>query len=222
MVCLNIDLALNKNLRVLRVSVPSVFFPATPDKWHHPGEPSYTAPMAETKPDNPAPDAADVYSVDRLISETRRLAAEYRKATGKSLAVSAEIARHDACRLLGLEPVDGVGGHDALDPAFTPPRRVQIKGRAIFDESKPGQRIGQLKLDQEWDVVMLVLMDEAFETTEILEADREAVVEALQDSEGRPRSKRGAMSVARFRRIGRLVWTPQEGRIFDEITDYPA
>ncbi len=179
--------------------------------------------MPETKPDKSAPaDAADVYSVDRLISETRRLAAEYRKATGKSLAVSAEIARHDACRLLALEPVDGVGGYDALDPAFEPPRRVQIKGRAIFGESKPGQRIGQLKLDQEWDVVMLVLMDEAFETTEILEADRQEVIDALQDSEGRPRSKRGAMSVARFRRIGRLVWTPQEGRIFDEICDNRA
>jgi len=101
-----------------------MFFAAAPT-------PSILTPMPETKPDKHAPaDAADVYSVDRLISETRRLAAEYRRATGKSLAVSAEIARHDACRLLGLEPVDGVGGHDALDPAFTPPRRVQIKGRA--------------------------------------------------------------------------------------------
>ena len=179
--------------------------------------------MSEPKPCKPAaPEAADVYSVDRLISETRRLAAEYRRATGKSLAVSAEIARHDACRLLALEPVDGVGGYDALDPAFAPPRRVQIKGRAIFDESKSGQRIGQLKLDQDWDVVMLVLMDESFETTEILEADRSAVIEALQDSDGKPRSRRGAMSVARFRRIGRLVWTPQEGRITDEILDNRA
>jgi len=41
-----------------------------------------------------------IYDVSKLISETRRLAAEYRKATGKALAVTSEIAKHDACELL--------------------------------------------------------------------------------------------------------------------------
>lgn len=151
-----------------------------------------------------------VYAVDKLISEARRLAAEYRRATGKSLPISSEIARHDACVHLDLDPCEQeVGGYDALSREPTP-RRIQIKGRAIFDESKSGQRLGQLKLEQPWDAVVLVLMDEDFDSFEIYQADRDEVVEALSDSS---RNKRGAMSVARFKNIARLVWTRETGRI---------
>lgn len=151
-----------------------------------------------------------VYAVDKLISEARRLAAEYRRATGKSLPVSSEIARHDACVCLDLEPVEEeVSGYDALSRDGRE-LRIQIKGRAIFDESKSGQRIGQLKLEQDWDAVVLVLMDEDFETFEIHQAERDEVLEALKES---ARNKRGAMSVARFKNIGRLVWTREEGRL---------
>lgn len=151
-----------------------------------------------------------VYAVDKLISEARRLAAEYRRATGKSLPVSSEIAKHDACVYLELDPVeDEVSGHDALSRDGRE-HRIQIKGRAIFDESKSGQRIGQLKLEQDWDAVVLVLMDEDFETFEIHQAERDEVLDALKDSS---RNKRGAMSVARFKNIARLVWTREEGRL---------
>ena len=45
-----------------------------------------------------------VYEIDKLMNEARRLAAEYRRATGKTLAISGEIAISDAIHLLGLEP----------------------------------------------------------------------------------------------------------------------
>ncbi|HUT41486.1 MAG TPA: hypothetical protein VM011_09110, partial [Gammaproteobacteria bacterium] len=67
-----------------------------------------------------------VYSIDKLISETRRLAAEYRRSTGQALPVSAEIARHDAARLLGLtlcEP--GTAGVDAIGTGNREGQRVQ-------------------------------------------------------------------------------------------------
>ncbi|MDY6980732.1 MAG: hypothetical protein SV201_12690, partial [Pseudomonadota bacterium] len=137
-----------------------------------------------------------VFAVDKLISEARRLAAEYRRATGKSLPISSEIAKHDACVHLGLEPCEQeAAGYDAISRDGSE-QRIQIKGRAIFDESKSGQRIGQLKLEQDWDAVVLVLMDEDFDSFEIYQAWRDEVLEALHDSS---RNKRGAMSVARFR-----------------------
>lgn len=165
-----------------------------------------------------------VYSVDKLISEARRLAADYRRATGKPLAgVSSEIAQHDAARLMNLEICNpAVGGYDAIGHGNREGKRIQIKGRAIFDEGKSGQRIGQLKIDQEWDSIMLVIMDDNLEPYEIYEADREAILEALDQSASSKRSKRGAMSVARFKNISRLVWTLENGVEEEEVWDNQA
>lgn len=165
-----------------------------------------------------------VYSVDKLISEARRLAADYRRATGKPLAgVSGEIAQHDAARLMDLEICDPqVGGYDAVGRGNREGKRIQIKGRAIFDEGKSGQRIGQLKLEQDWDSIMLVIMDENLEPYEIYEADREDILELIDDKVPNKRSKRGAMSVARFKNISRLVWTLENGIEEDEVWDNQA
>ena len=90
-------------------------------------------------------------------------------------------------------------------------RRIQIKSRTIFDESKSGQRIGQLKVNQEWDAVVLVLMDEDYEPYEIYQALREDLSEHIDVSSSN-RAKRGAMSVARFKILGELVWDRVSGR----------
>ena len=158
-----------------------------------------------------------VYAADKLISQARQLAAEYRRTMGKPLpGISTEIAEHDAMRLLDLEPKEpGEGGYDAIDPSRNG-KRIQIKSRTIFDESKSGQRVGQLKLDKEWDSVLLVLMDEDYEPYEIYEAEREDILEFIDKSSSR--SKRGAMSVARFKIIGRLAWTREDG-VEPEIWD---
>ena len=156
-----------------------------------------------------------VYSVDKLITEARRIAAEYRRATGKPLAgVTSEVCQYDAARLLDLElsQAAGVnGGYDAIGRGAREGQKIQIKGRAIFDESKSGQRIGQLKLEQEWDSVVLVLMDEDLEPYEIYEAAREEIVDALGDGVNSKRSKRGIMSVAKFKAIGHLAWSREFG-----------
>ncbi len=162
-----------------------------------------------------------VYSVEKLITEARRLAAEFRRTTGKPLpGVSGEIAEYDAARLLDLELCkERPGGYDAIGRGSREGYRVQIKGRVIFDEEKSGQRIGQLKLDKDWDCVVLVIMDENYEAVEIYEASREEVEDALEDSASSSRRKRGAMTVARFRNIARLVWARGEGAIGDEVWD---
>ena len=164
-----------------------------------------------------------LYSVDKLISEARRIAAEYRRATGKPLGISAEIALHDACTYLGLEADENATGYDAVGAqGKRTGLRYQVKGRAIFDESKGGQRLGQLKLDQNWDYLALVIMDEDFAATEIYEVSRNELINDLDESGSSNRQKRGAMSVARFKHLAHLAWTREEGLIDDEIWDNQA
>jgi len=152
-----------------------------------------------------------LYAADKLIAQARVLAAEYRRTMGKPLpGISNEIAEYDAVKLLALEArPEGEGGYNAVDPARGD-KRIQIKSRTIFDESKSGQRLGQLKLEKEWDSVLLVLMDENYEPYEIYEAERDDIIEQLEKSSGN-RAKRGAMSVSRFKIIGRLAWTRENG-----------
>ncbi len=156
-----------------------------------------------------------VFAVDKLISEARRIAADYRRATGKTLGgVTGEIAENDAARLLELElSEDRNSGYDAIGKGKREGKKIQIKGRAIFDNAKSGQRIGQLKVNQEWDSVVLVLMNEDFEPIEIYEAERGDLLDSLDETSDSKRNKRGAMSVSRFKHIAHLVWDSKEGVI---------
>ena len=166
---------------------------------------------------------SDVYAFDKLISETRRLAVEYRKATGKALAVTGELARHDAARLLGLELLEDQGpGYDALGRGERDGLRVLIKGRAIFDEERGRQRVGQVNREHPWDLLVLVLMDDVFEPVEIYEVERDEVNAALDAAPESGRARRGAMSVAQLKIIGRLAWTRERGLEDDGYWDNQA
>lgn len=162
-----------------------------------------------------------VYAEDKLIGQARLLAAEYRRTMGKPLpGISSEIAQHDAIRLLSLTPSGGaVGGIDAIDPKRDN-KNIQIKSRTIFDETQTGQRIGQINVEQPWDSVVLVLMDEEYEPCEIYEAERTELLEYMQKSSS-GRARRGALSVARFKIIGRLVWD-RDGGLEPEVWNNQA
>ena len=150
-----------------------------------------------------------VFAVDKLISEARRIAADYRRATGKSLGgVSGEIAENDAARLLDLELTgDPSLGYDAIGKGQREGLKIQIKGRAIFEDAKSGQRMGQFKVNQEWDRIILVLMNDDFEPTEIFEANRQVILDDIEEHANNKRSKRGAMSVSKFKHLAKLVWS---------------
>ena len=151
----------------------------------------------------------EVYAVDKLMAETRRLAAEYYKATQQTLPVSAELARYDAMRYLGLHaPEQTIGGIDAI---ANNDDKIQIKARVIFKQGKGGYRIGQLSEDSPWDAVLLVLMDPNYDTTEIYELERNDAFSALDQQQTSNRSKRGAMSVAKFKALSQLIWSREEG-----------
>lgn len=146
------------------------------------------------------------YDVGKLMSEARRLAAEYHRATGQTLPLTNEIARFDAMSLLQLEaPTEELAGVDAISDAGA--RKVQIKGRVVFDGARAKQRIGQLGFDGKWTHVILVLMDGDYQPVELIEAERDALQQALGQLAP---NKRGAMTVGRFKTLGRVVWQREQ------------
>lgn len=145
--------------------------------------------------------------VFNLLAEAKQLAREYYNATGKPLGITGEIAEYEASRLLGLDLAPArTPGYDAIRSTPGTNHRLQIKGRCILPSSKPGQRIGKINLDKPWDAVLLVLLNEHFDTTEIFEADRRAVTDALTAPGSRARNERGQMAVSQFKSIGCKVW----------------
>lgn len=161
----------------------------------------------------------EVYDVQKLMDETRRLAAAYRHATGQTLPVSAELCRYDAQQLLDLiSPEEPEAGIDAISKDEEPDR-YQIKGRVIFDESKSGQRLGNVNLDTDWDYLLLVLMDDEYNTQEIWQMDRATAEEAILEGADSKRARRGAMSVAKFRALGKLVWSREDGQNAGDLWD---
>ncbi|MGD8594682.1 MAG: hypothetical protein PVF82_17785 [Gammaproteobacteria bacterium] len=150
-----------------------------------------------------------VYDVEKLMVEARKLAAQYRVATGKPLGISSEIAVHDVMRIMKLQPADNPqAGYDAVGTGIREGKRIQIKGRTVSEEVKSNQRIGQIKVDQDWDSVMLVLMNEQYEPLEIYEAHRDQILDAVANTSTKRRN-RGALSVAKFKHLGQLVWSAE-------------
>lgn len=161
--------------------------------------------------DQPPPDhhmTAATDEVFELLGKAKRLAKEYRDLTGRPLGITGEVAEYEAARLLGLElSTVRQAGYDAIRREGAVTTKLQIKGRCLLDTSKPGQRLGGIRLEKEWDAVLMVLMNGDFDAVEIYEASREAVEAALTAPGSRARNERGALGVAKFKAIGHRVWT---------------
>ena len=142
--------------------------------------------------------------INDILEQAKQLAARYKKLTGKPLGITGEIAEFNAASLLNLELAEArTAGYDAIG---SDDRKIQIKGRCLPENAKPGQRVGSIRLDHEWDTVLLVLMDESFNVQEMWEAQRPAIEEALLAPGSKARNERGALSVSKFKQIGQKVW----------------
>lgn len=142
-----------------------------------------------------------------ILASAKRLAREYRELTGKPLGITGEIAEYEAARLLGLELTPArQAGYDAIERSDGKARRLQVKGRCLPPGCKPGQRLGSIHVDKEWDAVLMVILDDRFDAVEIYEADRAAIVAVLTAPGSKARNVRGALSVSAFRRIGTRRW----------------
>lgn len=144
--------------------------------------------------------------IGKLIEQARALAVEYKQETGKPLGITGEVAEYEAARILGLELADArTPGYDALRGS----ERLQIKGRVIGRSARPGQRMGALRLEHEWDAVLLVILDEDLQAREIWEAPRDKVEAALTKPGSKARNEKGALPVSKFKNIGKQLWPGQ-------------
>jgi len=145
--------------------------------------------------------------VAEVLAEAKELARKYRRLTGKPLGITGEVAEFAAADLLGLDLADArQAGYDAVRRVNGVDVKIQIKGRCIPSGAKPGQRLGSIRLDHEWDTVLLVILDEDFEVRSIYEAERPDIENALLAPGSKARNERGALAVAKFKSIGREVW----------------
>ncbi|RLA04347.1 MAG: hypothetical protein DRQ47_03530 [Gammaproteobacteria bacterium] len=151
----------------------------------------------------------ELYQLDKLMEETRQLAAKYRDATGQPLPVSHDLACYDAIRYLNLKTPDvPESGVDAIGMDELAGQKFQIKGRVHFSAVKgKQQRIGQVNIEGSWDICLLVILNEDYQTLEILAADKTAIREAIGNKKT---NKRGAMTVSQFRAIAEIIWEPEE------------
>jgi hypothetical protein len=90
------------------------------------------------------------------------------------------VAEYEAARILGVELTAArQAGYDATENLNGETRRLQIKGRCLLPNCKPGQRVGSIDIKKDWDAVLLVILDEHFDATAMYEADRAAVIAAI-------------------------------------------
>jgi len=145
----------------------------------------------------------NIEEVGKLIRSAKNLAKCYRKLTGRPLGITGEVAEYEAARLLGLELAEvRQAGFDAISEDS---KKFQIKGRCILSK-KPGQRLGSIQLDKDWDGVIIVLLDADLEPFEIYRAWRREITDALKKPGSKARNERGALSVSKFKSIGQLIW----------------
>src|SRR5437763_15875946 len=96
-----------------------------------------------------------------ILRDAKKLAQEYRRLTGKPLGITGEVAEYEAARLLGVELTPArQPGYDAVERRDGKLCKLQIKGRCLLDDAQPGQRLGSIRTQHEWDAVLMVLLDE--------------------------------------------------------------
>jgi hypothetical protein len=143
----------------------------------------------------------------QILRQAKKLAQRYRRLTGKPLGITGEVAEYEAARILGVELTPArQAGYDAIERKGGTVRRLQIKGRCLLPNCKPGQRLGSIDVKKNWDAVMMVLLNENFDAIEIYVAERDSVLAALAAPGSRSRNERGALGVNKFKAIGELVW----------------
>lgn len=148
---------------------------------------------------------ASIKKIEKILESAKKVAIEYRKLTGKPLGITGEIGEFWVAKIFGFRLAEArAPGYDAIDRMG---KFIQIKSRSIPKDKKiTGQRLGSISFKHKWDVVVLVIMDEMFEPQSIYEADRKTINKALKKPGSKSRNDRGALSIAKFKSIGKQVW----------------
>ena len=140
------------------------------------------------------------------MGEVKALAKEYFVLTGKPLGITGEVGETEAAKLLGLELADArEPGYDAIKRVGNERTKVQIKTRRLAPGSNNG-RLGKIDKGKPCDTVMLVLLDENYDVTEIHEAVWQNVKDALERPGSKARNEKGKLSLSQFKAISDVVW----------------
>ncbi|MDE2622692.1 MAG: hypothetical protein KGM83_05810 [Betaproteobacteria bacterium] len=149
----------------------------------------------------------DQKEIAEILDSAKVLAKRYRKLTGKPLGITGEVAEFSAAQILNLDLSKArQAGYDATRTIDGQVMKIQIKGRCMLSNAKQVGRIGKIKINNEWDTVLLVLMDEDLEVLSIHEAERSEIEKAIAAPGSKARTERGALSVNNFKKIGREIW----------------
>lgn len=144
--------------------------------------------------------------VGPLLNRARTVAREYKRATGRPLGITGEVAEYEVVRLLGYDICEvRQAGYDAVCGSDGSGRRVQIKGRSLVNGTKQG-RLGAIDLGKSWDTVVLVMLDEDLEPVSMHEAKRSDIQKALDAPGSISRNVRRQLPINQFKRIAELVW----------------
>jgi len=143
------------------------------------------------------------YDISRLMTQTRKLASDYRNNTGHALPVTEELARFDGINILGLRKKEGEEGIDAVSTGDTSYNYL-IKGRVIFKGGKARQKLGKLSLQAGWNKLLMVIYDAEYFPSQVYSIDRSIIEQELDKL---PQDKRGSMTVAKYKAIGEQVWS---------------
>lgn len=141
--------------------------------------------------------------LEPVLARAKAVASEFYQLTGKPLGITGECGELAAAQLLNLQLADArTPGYDAIDESG---KRIQIKTRLVQDVKKLSGRMGAIKLESEFDSVMLVLMQNDYEPVAIYEASREQVKQALGKTNARSR-QRGMLALTEFKSLGVQRW----------------
>ncbi len=141
-----------------------------------------------------------------ILAQVKPLASAYYKLTGKPLGCTGELAEAAAADKLGLKLADArTVGYDALRGT----EKIQIKGRAFKKGRASLGRTGIIKIDSDFDFVILVILD--LETLDPVgmwqttHAQVEAMIFKNPNSKARAR---GQLPIAEFKRAATQIWPP--------------
>lgn len=97
----------------------------------------------------------------------------------------------------------------------------------LLPDCKPGQRVGSIDIEKEWDAALLVLLNEEFDATAIYEADRAAIIAAVtalgsKAPERTMGARRCQVSVDRQTAVARALRLPLAPPDKTSRLDFPA
>ncbi len=137
-----------------------------------------------------------VYQVDKLVTKAQKLAALYRRKTGKTVAVI------DAVKLRDLiPPAPDVGSYGTSGLCEGRTARILVKVHAVLSDRHRTHRLGQRKLGPQGNVPMPVVLDQEYAPLEVVEASGAAVEDVLAEGNA---NRRATPTVMRSGRIGVL------------------